>query len=91
MNYKEVTRIEDLKIGETYACVWKTHKYPSRTKNLDYLNVRSISKKTKSGCLVRTGGGNRCFDKLRWFGPIPSTIHDIETLQEFAGSNDTIH
>jgi len=79
MMMKEIKRMSDLKPGYVYATCWKDHKYSSRENTLAYTKVLSTSTETKSGELVKTGSGNLCFSKLRWFGPLgffPPKIYD---------------
>ena len=71
----EIKSIDRLTPYCTYATVWKSHKNPHKNTTLFYLTV--VAKWEERG-LVATSGGYRSFFKLRWFGPFPTKLEDVE-------------
>jgi hypothetical protein len=74
----EIKNIDDLIDGQHYAYVWLSTDCGFRNKWLEYVRVVRTDKTTKSGELVVCSNGRRKFSSLRWFGPLPSNISEID-------------
>jgi len=74
----EIENIAGLQSGCVYAVCFKEHEHKNKMEMLKYLTVHSVRTTTDSGELVKTNFGNRCFSKMRWFGPMPASLSAID-------------
>ena len=74
----EIKYLDDLVVGKYYATVWKSAKFKSKEVWLAYDRVIKIDMSTPSGEMVQVDSGRRKFSSLRWFGPFPSNINEID-------------
>jgi len=75
---KEIHLIDDLEPGHTYLYCWKNHPYKHKMEHLEAILVLRIDVNNENKRYVRTSGGNRIFSRLRWFGPIPNKLAQLE-------------